>query len=697
VPRAKLLVALLAVVTLVHAQDQPRPTFRTEANYVRVDAYPTKGGTPVDDLTRDDFDVLENGQPQKLEQFERILIRGNVPQDQRREPNTVAESRQAAQNPRARVFVVFLDVNHVGVEGSNNIRKPLVDALDRLIGADDVVAVMTPEMSAASIAFARKTTTIEGFLTRHWPWGERNTITTRDPQEDQYRTCYPGNGPTKDCRDDDRGVADEMIARRRERQTMSALEDLVRYLRGVREERKAILVVSEGWRLFPENPRLARQLYCVVPAGPKPDFDPRTGRLTTNPAPTDTGTNPATCDAERQQLAYLDDEKQFRQFLDEANRANASFYPIDPRGLPVFDEPPVENLKTGKPAPGTTSTPLPSADAAGMSVRLTSLRRLAEGTDGLAILNSNDLAGGLRRVTDDLSSYYLLGYYSGGKLDGKFHPISVRVKRPGVQVRARRGYLAAMPDSVTVPAAVAAPGSAATELAAVTAAIAPLANYGREVPLRTQVAAGWKTGTTPAAAVWVVGELGASSEIGDASRGAAEASVELTGADGRAVASVRKSVTLGARSFRVALEPAEPLTEGDYKLLVRVVAGGTLPSRDSLTFTLPAAPGSTGAIWFRRGPTTGNRDILTADLRFRRSEQVQVEIPARSSEPGTGRLLDRVGKPLAVPVSVKPRDDPDGSRWVTARLALAPLAPADYVIEVSQGTGRALAAFRVIP
>ncbi len=245
-----------------------------------------------------------------------------------------------------------------------------------------------------------------------------------------------------------------MIARRRERQTMSALEDLVRYLRGVREERKAILVVSEGWRLFPENPRLARQLYCVVPAGPKPDFDPRTGRLTTNPAPTDAGTNPATCDAERQQLAYLDDEKQFRQFLDEANRANASFYPIDPRGLPVFDEPPVENLKTGKPAPGTTSTPLPSVDAAGMSVRLTSMRRLAEATDGLAILNSNDLAGGLRRVTNDLSSYYLLGYYSSGKLDGKFHPISVRVKRPGVQVRARRGYLAATPESAPTAAGV---------------------------------------------------------------------------------------------------------------------------------------------------------------------------------------------------------------------------------------------------
>ena len=75
-----------------------------------------------------------------------------------------------------------------------------------------------------------------------------------------------------------------------------------------------------------------------------------------------------------------------------------------------------------------------------LEARLTSLRTLAEATDGLAIVDSNNLAGGLKRVVDDLSSYYLLGYYSIGKLDGKFHSIAVRVKRPGVQVRARRGF-----------------------------------------------------------------------------------------------------------------------------------------------------------------------------------------------------------------------------------------------------------------
>src|SRR5881628_3345581 len=115
----------------------PQPTFRTEANYVRVDVYPTKDGAPVTDLRQEDFEIVEGGAPQKIEQFERVLIEGNLPQDLRREPNSVEAGRQAAQNPRARVFVIFLDVNHVSVEGSHRIRQPLVDALNKLIGPDD--------------------------------------------------------------------------------------------------------------------------------------------------------------------------------------------------------------------------------------------------------------------------------------------------------------------------------------------------------------------------------------------------------------------------------------------------------------------------------------------------------------------------------------------------------------------------------
>ena len=90
--------------------------------------------------------------------------------------------------------------------------------------------------------------------------------------------------------------------------------------------------------------------------------------------------------------------------------------------------------------------------------RLETLRTLAEATDGIAVLNNNDLDTGLKRISDDLSSYYLLGYYStNGKLDGRFHNIKVRVKRSGVEVRARKGYRSATAAEVTAAKTAAAP------------------------------------------------------------------------------------------------------------------------------------------------------------------------------------------------------------------------------------------------
>src|SRR5206468_2542334 len=145
-------------------------------------------------------------------------------------------------------------------------------------------------------------------------------------------------------------------------------------------------------------------------------------------------------------------------------RANTSFYPVDPRGLAVFDEDivPAAGVGAGINANPTIS---PAEDRARLMARNTSLRTLAEATDGLAVLDSNDLSRGLRRIVDDLSSYYLLGYYSTGKLDGRFHALTVRVKRPGIQVRARRGYLANTATAVTAAAA-AAPSTPAAAAAA---------------------------------------------------------------------------------------------------------------------------------------------------------------------------------------------------------------------------------------
>jgi VWFA-related protein len=102
-----------------------------------------------------------------------------------------------------------------------------------------------------------------------------------------------------------------------------------------------------------------------------------------------------------------------------ATRNNITIYPIDPQGL-------------------TTELGLQSLE------RRMDQRALAEITGGFAHLSSNDFDGAFARIVRDASTYYMLGFNSDyRKNDGKFVRLNVRVKRPGLTVRTRSGYVSA--------------------------------------------------------------------------------------------------------------------------------------------------------------------------------------------------------------------------------------------------------------
>jgi hypothetical protein len=388
-------------------------------------------------------------------------------------------------------------------------------------------------------------------------------------------------------------------------------------------------------------------------------------------------------------LAQLDHRPRFRELLDRANRANVSFYPVDPRGVVAFDDDIV-------PVAGVGQNPAISLveDNRRLGERHTSIRTMAESTDGVAVLETNDFGAALRRMTSDLGSYYLLGYYSSGKLDGKFHAITVNVTRPGVRVRARRGYLAASTATVSPTADNSASAAAAVDARAVTTALASLTAIAREPSVFVSAAAN-------ASNVFAVIEVARGAPATDWANGG-EADVLLIDPNGDTAGSGHATLAPGTRSTRLTIAPRN-LIPGNYELRVRArAASAASAASESVRVSIAAPSDGSGAIFFRRGPTTGNREIPTADLRFRRSDTLRIALPADASSAADGaRLLDRTGKALAVPVATSVMDEPDRSRWLTAQATLAPLAAGDYLIDVTATSGgaqkRTLTAFRVVP
>ncbi len=423
------------------SQAQP-PRFRGGTNLVRVDVYATKDGAPVQDLTADDFELFEDNTPQKIDSFEHIIVQPAGPQDTLTEPTSVTRANELAADARRRVFVIFLDNQHVGVEGSHAIKEPLIDLMQRMIGADDLVGVMTPDTSPSQSTCGPRTRGIEEGLRNNSPWGRRNTVML-DEREQLYSECFP---PIYDYEQIPSALAKQIIERRRERMVLDSLGDLIRHMGALRDGRTAVITVSDGWKLFGPDPSMTKLrknprtgAEDPIPGGPPPVGVGPGGGLTTRVNNSGFGPSDRTeCEKDRAELAMVDNPRLFRDLFGEANRNNVSFYPIDPRGLPAFDT----SIGPEPPLP-------PAADYAQLRNRNESLHTLAINTDGIALVNSNELKKQIRRVADDLTSYYLMGYYStNAKLDGRFRTIRVRSKRSGVEVRSRKGYRAPTQEEV---------------------------------------------------------------------------------------------------------------------------------------------------------------------------------------------------------------------------------------------------------
>jgi VWFA-related protein len=390
-----------------------------------VDAYPTQDGKIVENLKPEDFEVLEDGTPQQIDSFDFVRFDTFTPDVVRRDPSTQREGFDLAADPRYRVFVIVVDIVFSGRTEIWYIQQPLVQFLDRILGPQDLFGFLTPRNSVKDLVLGRKSTVIRSQITDMF----RSANIDRD-DADELDGCANG-GLIK--------------GRHRADQTYSVLEGLLNQLASIRQERKNIVFVSN---LLPRWAPDARLLEQRGPVLPKAGITQ--GRIGVGDRTNPGGNNDSYCASEFQRLANMDFDQRFRQLLRDARRDNVSFYNVTPAGL---------------------QAPATPAGMRAVQEATDSLISLANETDGMAIVNTNDLGGGMKRIADDLAAYYVLGYYTTNtKFDGRVRQIKVRLKPSGNAVRARRQYRA--PTQAEI-AALSAPASA-TAAAATSASPSPL-------------------------------------------------------------------------------------------------------------------------------------------------------------------------------------------------------------------------------
>jgi VWFA-related protein len=625
---ALVMTALLAPAPAAAPQDPQRPTFRAGTNLVRVDAYPSRDGRILEGLTAGDFEVLEDGVPQKIESFQFIQYARGAAVEERRDPNSQREGFQLAADPAYRVFVIYLDNLHVDFAGSHAVRVPLINFMNRVLGPSDLFGVLTTAQSVADLMLGQKTQFIEEQLTKYWDWG-RGARVTEDEADLMIDACFAGRAPR---------ILGELKGRRRLNEVFGDLEGIMHKLDEIREERKNILLVSDGW----PTPGRAEWVRSLTPPTIPGVGVTDAGKLTMG-ATRRGEVDPRACD-EFLRLGDVDYSQRFRDFLQLARQSNVTFYMLKPAGLTTFND----------------------------NARTDTLRTLGDHTDGIAIVNTNDLKGGAERILADLSASYILGYYpTNTKADGRVRRITVRLKGTNEPVRARREYRAPTEEEV------------ASMRRAMTAAAAPVVVSPAEHAL-AELKRMRPGAVLHSRAAIIADDLVVTTEVTapqvEAGRwkGGGELQVVLSGTAGDILTTARGRLEPGARSATVRVPLAG--APGPFSAAIRLRSSSDGTAEDGVSIARSNTPLGQPLI-FRLATPTMSRPA--GSLEFRRTERIQVRWPVTGAAGGgDARILGRDGVPLGLAVAVRELED-QGARFLAADLNLAPLTAGEYIIEVT--------------
>ena len=648
------------------AEQAVTPIFRTDLNFVRVDVIVTdRQGNPVADLKQEDFEVTEDGKPQAIQTFKLVNVTEDtgVGNDPPREVRNAIEEQMEAARDDVRLFAIFLDDYHVRLENSMRAREAIARFVENQIQPKDLAGIMYPLWSINDVMLTRNRRQVASAIREFT--GRKYDYTPRNMFEERY-VHY---------------VSTIEAERIRNEVTLSAIKGLIIKLGGLREGRKAIVLISEGFtNVLPvqmvDQVATCNGGACGNQPRPRPD-------------PVGSQNSPAQQRMQSQEFfMQADMMSDIKRVTDLANRYNTAIYAVDPRGLAPFEF----DLSTAGQAAVSLTKNTQMLDST-----MDTLRVLADETDGRAIVNSNDLDRGLRQIVRDSSAYYLLGYTSAVTTDGKYHKINVRLKRPGLQVRARPGYVALSAAEVERALAPKKPGPPP----AITEALGTLAVTAqqRRNPIRTWIGMSpGADGKTKISFVW-----NPTPAVPGTRRETAASVSLLAGSTSSDFVYRNKAVTPGRVEFEA---PPGPIDLD----IAAVDAAGEVLDRETRKIVVPSMglglTLSTPEVF--RGRTLPEWQAIAADPKampviereFRRTDRLLLRVGAQSAG-GTptlsARMLNREGGEMST-LQVTP------AGFGTLNhidVPLAPLPPGEFLIEVIAKEGGEQAstfvAFRVTP
>ena len=387
---------------------QQPPTFRQRVDSISVDVSVTdRQGHPVTDLKVEDFEIREAGKVQAIDSF-RLIVTENEPVglEPTRHVLSMSEMQRETANPENRLFIIFLDDFHTRSGNALHVRESLARFVGGL-SSRDLVALLYPLNTVIGTTFSRDHDGTSAAILNFQ--GRKYNYAPTTPYEQQFANQPP-----------------EVQEQIRNELTIRSLQGACALLSTLREGRKTLVFVSEG-------------LAANIPAGALTMgtmFPPRT-------QPTQAQSQMQTS---RQFFNTADLIGRMRDIFSTCSRGNTSIYSLDPRGLAPSEF-------------GAADRVGADADRLALNESIDSLRTLADQTDGRAIIGRNDPVPELKKMVQELSAYYLLGYTSSvAPRDGKFHEIQVRVNRRDVDVRARKGYWAYSEDEIRRATAAPKPG-----------------------------------------------------------------------------------------------------------------------------------------------------------------------------------------------------------------------------------------------